>query len=129
MEQFGHADAVLEQEITYFKLLSIFAWVPLIIGAVGAFWSGRGLTLTIMIVNFIMVGSNIPLNYAFIYGNWGAPELGIRGAAYGTIISSCLGLLVLCALLFRKANREIYATWGSPVPRSPGRAPGAVESI
>lgn len=111
MEQFGHADAVLEQEITYFKLLSIFAWVPLIIGAVSAFWSGRGLTLTIMIVNFIMVGSNIPLNYAFIYGNWGAPELGIRGAAYGTIISGCLGLLVLCALLFRKANREIYATW------------------
>lgn len=111
MTLFGHTDAVLQQEIVYFKLLSLFAWVPLLIGAFGAFWSGRGLTLTIMIVNFVMVGSNIPFNYAFIYGNWGAPELGIRGAAYGTILSGLIGLVVYLFLIFRKANREVYGTW------------------
>lgn len=111
MTQFGHAEAVLQQEIVYFKLLSIFAWIPLLIAAFSSFWSGRGLTMTIMIVNFIMVFSNIPFNYAFIYGNWGAPELGIRGAAYGTILSGLVGLSAFLILFFRRRNREIYATW------------------
>ena len=64
-----------------------------------------------MLINFIMVASNIPLNYMFIYGNWGSPELGIRGAAYGTILAGLIGLGLFLTLFFRRENRRRYATW------------------
>lgn len=44
---------------------------------------------------------NIILNYTFIYGNFGAPELGIRGAAVATLISRTVELiLILVYILF-----------------------------
>ncbi|MGR3485684.1 MAG: MATE family efflux transporter [Paracoccaceae bacterium] len=38
---------------------------------------------------------NVPVNYALIFGNWGAPELGIRGAAIASLTVTLLGLAVL----------------------------------
>lgn len=37
---------------------------------------------------------NVPANYAFIFGNFGAPELGVKGAAYATIAAHGFTLLV-----------------------------------
>lgn len=37
------------------------------------------------------------LNYMFIFGNWGAPALGIEGAALASVISTALAFLVLLA--------------------------------
>ncbi len=111
LKLFNHAENVYRQECIYFRVLALGAWIPLCIGAFSAFWSGRGKTLAVMIINFIMVSSNIPLNYMFIYGNWGAPELGIRGAAYGTLLSGLIGLSLFLFLFFRQENRRRYATW------------------
>ena len=44
---------------------------------------------------------NVFLNYGFILGNMGFPALGIRGAAYGTIISHATGMVLMIALLRR----------------------------
>ena len=111
MRLFGHTDQVLQQEIVYFRLLSLCTVIPLLTSAIGAFWSGRGLTLTILLINALIVISNVPLNYALIFGHWGAPELGIRGAAYGTILAGLFGLIVFLILFFRKCNREKYGVW------------------
>jgi len=37
------------------------------------------------------------LNYALIFGNWGAPALGIEGAAYASLISALLSMGLLLA--------------------------------
>ncbi len=111
LKLFQHPENVYRQECIYFRVLALGAWIPLCIGAFSAFWSGRGKTLAVMLINFIMVASNIPLNYMFIYGNWGSPELGIRGAAYGTILAGLIGLGLFLTLFFRRENRRRYATW------------------
>lgn len=42
---------------------------------------------------------NICLNYCLIYGNFGFPELGIRGAACATLVSRCVELLIVIIYL------------------------------
>ena len=48
---------------------------------------------TIMSVSTIII--NICLNYCFIYGNFGAPELGVVGAAVATLISRTVELVII----------------------------------
>ena len=46
---------------------------------------------------------NVFLNFALIYGYWGAPALGVKGAALGTLISRVLMVLFLLIILSRKS--------------------------
>ena len=48
---------------------------------------------TVMSASTIVI--NGCLNYTFIYGNFGAPELGIKGAAYATLTSRCIELVIV----------------------------------
>lgn len=48
---------------------------------------------TIMSVSTIII--NFCLNYTLIYGHFGAPEMGIRGAAIATLISRCVELIII----------------------------------
>lgn len=45
------------------------------------------------------------LNYCLIYGNFGFPELGVRGAAIATLMSRCVELLIVIYYLKYKEYR------------------------
>ena len=107
----GHSESVQEQEVIYFQILSVGAFIPLMQGAFSAFWAGRGKTMFVMINNFVVTGLNIPLNYALIFGNWGSPEMGIAGAAIGTILAALAGLILYMIFFFLRRERVRYATW------------------
>ncbi len=48
---------------------------------------------------------NLVLNYILIYGNFGAPALGVEGAAIATVISRFAELLII--LVWTKAKRDL----------------------
>lgn len=45
--------------------------------------------------------TNLALNYVMIYGNFGCPAMGVRGAAYATLIARGLECLAVCIYVFR----------------------------
>lgn len=55
--------------------------------------------------NAISYPLNIVLDYCFIFGAFGFPELGIRGAACGAVIARLVELGVLCRFIFRREKR------------------------
>ncbi len=57
-----------------------------------------------MVVSGVSVVANIFLDYALIFGKFGLPEMGIRGAALATAISAWLGYAVLLVVSFCQKN-------------------------
>ena len=53
--------------------------------------------LVILVVNVL----NIAGNYAFIFGELGAPKLGVNGAAISTVVSRSIAMAVLFVIVFR----------------------------
>ena len=56
------------------------------------------LTLLTNLVSFVL---NIFLNWMFIFGNLGAPRMGVAGAALATSICRLVGILIIVVFLFR----------------------------
>jgi MATE family multidrug resistance protein len=52
---------------------------------------------------------NVPLNWILIFGNLGAPALGVEGAAIGSVIVQVLSLLVLAVYVARLRALSRYA--------------------
>ena len=58
---------------------------------------------TVMSVNTICI--NVCLNYCFIFGNLGAPELGAAGAALATLVSRAAELIIITGYIFLKDKK------------------------
>ena len=63
--------------------------------------------IPITLTNTLILVLAILGNYAFIYGNWGFPEMGARGSGLSAIIGTWPSLIVLT--LYIKFRKEIYA--------------------
>ena len=75
--------------------------IPLMIfQAFKQFSDGLSYTKPSMYASLLANFFNIILNYMFIFGNWGAPALGVEGAAIGTLISRVLALIFMVVYLF-----------------------------
>lgn len=55
-------------------------------------------------ISIIVFSSNTFLNYLFIFGSFGAPELGVYGAALATAIARMLELMLVLYVVFIRKN-------------------------
>ncbi|MCU1245537.1 MAG: hypothetical protein JWN02_1447, partial [Acidobacteria bacterium] len=74
------------------------------------FWAGIEKPKVVMSIVFLMSGLNILLNYTLIFGHFGAPALGVRGAAIGTVVSRYIGILAYATLAFIHARKQGFLT-------------------
>ncbi len=107
---FPHTPEVIAAEVSYFQILSLGVFIFLSSCAISCFWTGRGKTVVVLAVSVIITLANIPLNYLFIYGWRGVPELGIVGAGIGTVAAEAIGLLVYLGLFFAPSARRHFNT-------------------
>ncbi len=98
----------LPLQVEYFSTLLWGSIFLLLRTALGSFFSGLGKTKFIMIAAVASLITNVVCNYTLIYGKFGFPALGIRGAAIGTNIGAFVGVLILFMLYFSKTIREDF---------------------
>jgi len=109
----GHSPRVRVLEVTYFNILTLGAGLVVLGSALACFYTGRGLTKTVMLVHMVGAAVNIPLDYCLINGVGPFPELGIVGAAIATVIASVTIVTIFLLLIFRTNNRVRFDTWKS----------------
>jgi multidrug resistance protein, MATE family len=107
----GHSPAIRSLEVTYFNILTVGAGLVVVGSTLACFYTGRGLTWTVMAVHMAGAGVNIPLDYCLINGIGPFPELGIAGAAIATVAAEGVIVLALGLLIFSKKNRDRFGTW------------------
>ena len=109
----GHPLPIQGLETTYFKILCLGSVFHIGIHALSAFYTGRGVTRPVMVITFMGMVFNIPLDYFLINGIWIFPELGIAGAAIATVSSWALMSLLFSLLIFTPTNEKNYSVMTS----------------
>lgn len=99
---------VVKLAIPYFNIVA-FSMIPLLIfQGLKQFCDGLSLTKFAMKATVIANIINILLNYILIYGIWFFPELGIDGAAYGTLFSRVAMVGFIIYIMKSKPSLEPY---------------------
>ena len=106
----GHEPRIQQNEIMYFQMLCLGAAPAIASSAMSGFFSGRGKTWPVMWVNVLATAVNLIMDYALIFGHWGFPELGIRGAGIATVISACFSFTIYLVLISRRTHERQYHT-------------------
>jgi MATE family multidrug resistance protein len=104
LDRFGQDPQVAETARSYYILIVLSILPFLFFTFFKQFLEGLGNTSVAMAITLVMNGLNIFLNWLFIYGNWGCPELGATGAGIGSLVAR-LGMPI-CFLAFMLFRRE-----------------------
>ncbi len=106
-----HSESLARQEVIYFQILCFCGPALWISNSLSTFYSGRGLTVVVMLVDTVAAATNLLLDYAWIFGEWGFPRMGIAGAAWATVVAFWLKVVIYVILLLRRTHREKFGTW------------------
>jgi MATE family multidrug resistance protein len=104
----GHDLPVQKKEIVYFEILCLGGGFYIGSYALSGFYSGRGKTWPVMWVNAFTTAVNLILDYLLIFGHWGFPEMGIKGAGIATVSAGAFSFLVFLALLSSRSNNTTF---------------------
>ena len=108
IEYLGQDPEVVELARPYLRL-SGWALIPMMLfQTLRALANGVSETMPPMIASLTGNLFNVLLNYMFIYGKLGAPALGVKGAALGTLIARCIMVVLLVLILIKWKNLWSY---------------------
>ena len=100
---FGQDPAVVEVARPYYTLIVLSIIPFLFFTFFKQFLEGLGNTSVAMVITLAMNALNILLNWLFIYGNWGCPELGATGAGIGSLVARIgMPICFFAAMYFRR---------------------------
>lgn len=101
--------AVLGYSIDYINVM-VWGLLPFAISqAYSSTLRETGETFVPMLSGVIAVGVNLVFNYILIYGKFGAPALGVVGAAIATVMSRYVEMLILIIWTHTHTNKEPFA--------------------
>ncbi len=91
----GQAPDVAALAQDYMRIAGLGMIPALVVMALKSFLAALDRAQVVLWATVAAVGVNALVNYALIFGNWGAPELGVRGAAIATLFTQVLSLALM----------------------------------
>jgi putative MATE family efflux protein len=99
---------VLQGSLDYIRTRAFGVFFSFTGVAVIAFLTGLARTRFIIYDTIVLLLVNLVLNYLFIFGAWGFPEMGIRGAGLASALAEVAAFIVfLIYLVFSKVPRKL----------------------
>ena len=108
MRIFVDEEAVIAEGVAYLRIAGFSYFAVVISGVWSSVLRSTAQVKLPMYVALITTVENAVLNYLFIFGGFGIPAMGIRGAALATVASSWTGAILLLVLSLRPGN-IVYA--------------------
>jgi MATE family, multidrug efflux pump len=108
----GAGKAVADQGMVYFRIYIAGAPFTLILLTSVGFFRGIQNTKIPMFIAFLANGLQLLLDYGLIYGNFGLPNLGLKGAAIAAWIAQLTGASVSLAIFFTSHRTAAYRAVG-----------------
>ncbi len=98
----GHSEEVRRLENGYFGICTSGGIFLLLQMAVSSYFTGRGKTKLVFVINLVGNAFNILLDPVLIFGMFGLPALGVSGAACATVASMALQCLLFMRYMFKE---------------------------
>ena len=106
-------ELVAEMALPYYDMLVLSIMPLMIFLAVKQFLEGIGNTKIAMWISLAGNVVNIVLNYIFIFGEWGADEMGAEGAGLATLLARIGQMVAIMVVFFAWRRLRIYRTFFS----------------
>ncbi|BBO33504.1 MATE family efflux transporter [Lacipirellula parvula] len=107
---FGHEEELARMEALFFQILCYGAPGMLMAQSLECFYSGRGKTWVVMLVDAGAVMVNLILAVVLVQGWFGIESWGIAGAAWATVLAQWCRAVSFAALVLMPANRAAFNT-------------------
>lgn len=105
---FGGAEGdVITQGSTYMKIVSLGLFFNMLIGIINGILRGHGNTKTPLFISLIINFMNLGLDWILIFGKFGFPTLGVRGAAIATSIAQITGFIFAIVYMINKSEIKV----------------------
>jgi MATE family multidrug resistance protein len=115
LERLGQPDVVAALAAEYLTIAGLGLIPALLVQVFRSYLSALERTQVVLWVTVAALIVNILVNYALIFGNWGAPELGVRGAAIASVIVqvvSIIGVAIYSAIV--TSEHELFVRFWRP---------------
>jgi MATE family multidrug resistance protein len=113
----GQDADVARQAGLYMPFLGIGMIPALMVQVLKSYLSALELTRAILLAVIGAAVLNAGANYLFIFGNLGAPELGITGAGIASLVSHAVSLAALCAYaVLKRPEHALFRNLHRPDP-------------
>lgn len=110
MYSMGQPEEVVNLAMPYLNLVALSLIPMIVFQAFKQFSDGMSMTKYPMYATIVANLVNVVLNYIFIFGKFGAPALGVVGAAIGTLASRVILVLMLWYLLSKNERSRFFVT-------------------
>ena len=104
----GHSEKVRQLEIDYFVSLCWSAMPAALVAATSGFFTGLGSPRIIMAINCVGLVANVIFAYIMIFGKFGFPAMGVKGAGYATALANWMSALYGLYLVVNRKHESEY---------------------
>jgi putative MATE family efflux protein len=104
----GAAANVIDEGVPYFRIYIASAPFTFIFFASVGFFRGIQNTRIPMMIAFVVSGTHLLLDYGLIYGNFGFPQLGIKGAGVAAWVGQLVGAATCLGIFFSSHSMAAY---------------------